>query len=422
MSVPEFDICISFAGSVRTQAETLRTRLVEQGFVVFYDADFADLTWGANLPELFDQIYNKRSSKMIALVNEDYINRAYTILERQFGLARRLTGDPNYFLTVKVSEIDVEIPGYPNTYGYLSWVLNRESADRDLDRIVNALVKKFNLPVLIAEPARGPLLVREYERLKTVVSILSSPQNSMFVAKNFVVYNNNSARITLEQMLDLAVLPTMPNYDATIEFATLQTDSPAWSDTLIDKIKELSVLCGQHNASQRSTTTHSVIYMDCDVSSLSLSLMCLRYNSVGALFAVENYWHYRDGNGFSDVAIADHNRAEYLLNQPGTKMGIVDATDLLSDVQEEKIEEPDVTQVTVCKQWLRENLRITKVINYSSTSYGMKHSVEDAMRAHGTGMYISNDAFKVALLTQGYSLLRSDSRSPNFYANWARLD
>jgi hypothetical protein len=62
----------------------------------------------------------------------------------------------------------------------------------------------------------------------------------------------------------------------------------------------------------------------------------------------------------------------------------------------------DPEQVSICRVWIREYCTPRKTINTSSTSYGLKHRVENFCRNLGTPHYISNGAFIAAALAEGY--------------------
>jgi hypothetical protein len=48
-------------------------------------------------------------------------------------------------------------------------------------------------------------------------------------------------------------------------------------------------------------------------------------------------------------------------------------------------------------EWIRNNIVPRKYVNHDHTSYGLKHRLE-----HDTGIYLSNNAFKDAMMQCGY--------------------
>lgn len=70
-------------------------------------------------------------------------------------------------------------------------------------------------------------------------------------------------------------------------------------------------------------------------------------------------------------------------------------------------------QVDVCKEWIKQNLRPTKVIIKRMSSYGYKHEVEK-----WANTYISNGAFILAMIEMGYNF---EADGPNAYFNAAKI-
>ena len=60
--------------------------------------------------------------------------------------------------------------------------------------------------------------------------------------------------------------------------------------------------------------------------------------------------------------------------------------------------------VTAVDGWIRKNIRTGKKILQGHTSYGMKHLLE-----HDTGVYLTNNEFKDAMLLAGYRPVNPDS-------------
>lgn len=85
--------------------------------------------------------------------------------------------------------------------------------------------------------------------------------------------------------------------------------------------------------------------------------------------------------------------------------------------------------VTAVDGWIRKNIRAGKKVLQGHTSYGMKHLLE-----HDTGVYLTNNEFKDAMLLAGYrpvnpnslnwkyriELTREINDNPSPFFRWAR--
>ena len=85
--------------------------------------------------------------------------------------------------------------------------------------------------------------------------------------------------------------------------------------------------------------------------------------------------------------------------------------------------------VTAVDGWIRKNIRAGKKLLQGHTSYGMKHLLE-----HDTGVYLTNNEFKDAMLLAGYrpvnpnslnwkyriELTREINDNPSPFFRWAR--
>jgi hypothetical protein len=132
----KYDVAISFASPQRPLAEQLAQRLKSEGFEVFYDADYQEELWGKDLSTFFEQIYHKQSRYCVIFVSHAYLSREWTNFERQNAVARSIQERGNeYILPVKIDAVD--LPGVPNTIGYLS--INRYP----IDRVAKILIAKL---------------------------------------------------------------------------------------------------------------------------------------------------------------------------------------------------------------------------------------------------------------------------------------
>ena len=86
-------------------------------------------------------------------------------------------------------------------------------------------------------------------------------------------------------------------------------------------------------------------------------------------------------------------------------------------------------EITAVGKWIRDNIRPAKKILDGHTSYGMKHILK-----HDTGIYLTNNEFKDAMLLTGYKpvnpnelnwryrivLTRDINNNPSPFFNWAK--
>lgn len=129
-----FDVAITVAGPERSLARALAQRLTEVGIVVFYDELYPEHLWGANLSDMFDQIFRKTSRFCVMFVSKAYAASEWTNHERKSALARALRerGDA-YILPIRVD--DTDLSGLPSTIGYVS-------INVGVDEIAKRLIKK----------------------------------------------------------------------------------------------------------------------------------------------------------------------------------------------------------------------------------------------------------------------------------------
>ena len=66
-------------------------------------------------------------------------------------------------------------------------------------------------------------------------------------------------------------------------------------------------------------------------------------------------------------------------------------------VDEALITEHSDEEIAAVDEWIRKNVRTSKKILHGHTSYGMKHMLE-----HDTGIYLTNNEFKDAMMMCGF--------------------
>jgi len=133
----QYDVAISFAGEDRNIAQQLADELIKKNIRVFYD-DFekADL-WGKNLYEHLSQIYTDAARYCVMLLSKNYSEKSWTNLERQSAQARAFREKNEYILPIRLD--DTEIPGIPETIGYVS--LKKTSINEIAELISRKLMK-----------------------------------------------------------------------------------------------------------------------------------------------------------------------------------------------------------------------------------------------------------------------------------------
>ena len=67
-------------------------------------------------------------------------------------------------------------------------------------------------------------------------------------------------------------------------------------------------------------------------------------------------------------------------------------------IDETLITDKDEATIAAVSEWIKNNIRPAKKILQGRTSYGMKHILE-----HDTGIYLTNNEFKDAMMLAGYN-------------------
>ena len=134
----EYDVAISFAGEQRTEAEAIANCLQSAGIKVFYDAYEQANLWGKDLYEHLSDIYQNKARYCLMLVSAGYGAKVWPTHERRNAQARALSQRIEYILPVRFDE--TEIPGLPNTVGYLQF------KEHGVKGICTNLLKKLDGP------------------------------------------------------------------------------------------------------------------------------------------------------------------------------------------------------------------------------------------------------------------------------------
>ena len=117
----KYDVALSFAGEDRNFAEVIATALQAENVKVFYDEfNPADL-WGEDLSVKLREIYFTDSRYCIMILSDYYVDKMWPTLERKNAIERLIQEvDGAYILPVRLDDFSGDVPGLPNTIGYLS--------------------------------------------------------------------------------------------------------------------------------------------------------------------------------------------------------------------------------------------------------------------------------------------------------------
>ena len=113
----QYDIALSFAGEDREYVEQVANYLRRAGVAVFYDKyEQVDL-WGKDLYEHLSDVYRNKARFTVMFVSRYYAEKLWTRHERKNAQARAFRESTEYILPVRFD--DTEVPGLPETVGYL---------------------------------------------------------------------------------------------------------------------------------------------------------------------------------------------------------------------------------------------------------------------------------------------------------------
>lgn len=135
----KYTVALSFSGEDRALAEDVATGLKESGVTVFYDKFEEHSLWGENLHEKLQSIYTEECRFCVMLVSESYLDRMWTVFERQ-QIVDRLAKEhgKGSVLPVRLCGFTGKIPGLSNGIGYLT------AETHEASKIVGLLLKKIN--------------------------------------------------------------------------------------------------------------------------------------------------------------------------------------------------------------------------------------------------------------------------------------
>lgn len=112
-----YDVVLSFAGEDRAYVEECADILTALGLKVFYDSYEQSELWGKDLYTFLADIYSNKAEYAIVFVSQHYATKRWTKHEFKFINERMFKSDTEYLLPVLLD--DTQLPGIPNTQGYL---------------------------------------------------------------------------------------------------------------------------------------------------------------------------------------------------------------------------------------------------------------------------------------------------------------
>jgi hypothetical protein len=165
----EYEVAISFAGEDRGHASQLARKLRASGVRVFYDRDEESSLWGEDLYVHLADIYESKARFCVMLVSRHYVGKLWTRHERRAAQARAFRDNGAYILPLRLD--DTEIPGLPDTIGYI------DLRTTTMNHVVRLILDKLRAD---PNPALPPTRVRAAfrdswrSRLTVVVAVLAS--------------------------------------------------------------------------------------------------------------------------------------------------------------------------------------------------------------------------------------------------------
>jgi hypothetical protein len=135
-SVPQYDICLSFAGEERYYVEQVAQALRQRGVSVFYDRYEEANLWGNDLYERLADIYSKQARFCLIFASANYSRKTWTVHELRSAQSRAISENREYILPARFD--DTQIPGVLPTTAYIDL---REKSPEQLADLVEAKLK-----------------------------------------------------------------------------------------------------------------------------------------------------------------------------------------------------------------------------------------------------------------------------------------
>ena len=113
-----YEVSMSYAHEDRQYVDSVTRYLKAKGIKVFSYQDAEIDSWGKNLIEYLDSVYQKESKFCIVFISKYYISKSWTRFENRIIQSRILKEDRVVMLPVLLD--DTELPGLFATIAYLS--------------------------------------------------------------------------------------------------------------------------------------------------------------------------------------------------------------------------------------------------------------------------------------------------------------
>lgn len=139
----EYDVALSFAGENREYVRDIAQKLKAKKLKVFFDEFEETNLWGKDLYQYLHYIYKERSLFCVIFVSSSYIKKAWTRHELKAAQNRAFLDNTEYILPLLL-EPDINLPGLPDTIGYVS------TKDHTISQIVKMICEK----VYTVKPAK----------------------------------------------------------------------------------------------------------------------------------------------------------------------------------------------------------------------------------------------------------------------------
>jgi len=132
----EFDVSLSFAEEDRAFVDRVARHLKSKDIRLFYDKYAMVDTWGRNLYEHLDNIYQRKARYCVLFISKHYKAKLWTNHERESAQARAFRENEAYILPFRFD--DTEIAGLRDTIAYLS--VNKYNEKQ----LAEAIIKKIS--------------------------------------------------------------------------------------------------------------------------------------------------------------------------------------------------------------------------------------------------------------------------------------
>jgi len=142
----EYDVALSFAGTDREVARIIAAIGIANGLRVFIDEHHISESWGKNLNEYLGEMYAHKARFCLILISKEYVEKAYTNLERRRALDRALESKVEYILPVRLD--DAWLDGLPHATAYLDL---RQMTPIEVGKMMVRKIKGNDVEVTVPE-------------------------------------------------------------------------------------------------------------------------------------------------------------------------------------------------------------------------------------------------------------------------------